>query len=653
MNWTLKTAIWAAAFMAGLAVAQPPGGPPGGGGPGGSGDGIWTRNAAYGEAETFDQCNGHQPQTGMYHHHINPVCLRAQLNDNLAPVYLNGRLGSQYAEASSNLHHSPILGWAYDGYPIYGPYGYSNPADSTSAIKRIQSSFQLRSITTRTTLPAWVLPYEPSVSQNLTSSQYGPAVSTDYPLGRYVQDYDYIAGSGDLDQYNGRFTVTPDFPGGTYAYFVTVNADGTPAFPYVINVQLYGTSSGGSTQSVSTSASKYFESGALAQTASADPHLASWYTTGSQKDAQALSGFDPSAGSSTTWPDNLPSGVNSSGGNTAPAPADVQQIRYDSNNVYINSNNLPSYTIGPWFEATMTGGVFSNWASSVSQQVEISRNPAPAATKPASGMGPVGMWVNGVAIFNVLDGASYSNSGGQDVGGGGVSLRATHLSAASNERGPLAVGSLVTAYPEFGAALATSTQTAASPAWPMTLGGATVTVTDSTGAQTPAPISYASANQLNYQMPSTVATGLGKVTITAGGTSISGTVNIVATYPGIFTANAGRLAAAQTNTVSGSTQAIATTATLNAAGDVVAAPIHVSGGPVYLILYGTGIGSAAVTATIGGVNANVQYSGPQGTYPGLDQVNLLIPASLSGQGQVEVLVTAAGKPANPVYIDIQ
>ena len=76
-------------------------------------------------------------------------------------------------------------------------------------------------------------------------------------------------------------------------------------------------------------------------------------------------------------------------------------------------------------------------------------------------------------------------------------------------------------------------------------------------------------------------------------------------------------------------------------------------GSTYLVLYGTGIGSAAVSATIGGVSANVTYSGPQGTYPGLDQVNLLIPASLAGKGQAPVVVTAAGKPSNPVYVVVQ
>jgi uncharacterized protein (TIGR03437 family) len=294
-----------------------------------------------------------------------------------------------------------------------------------------------------------------------------------------------------------------------------------------------------------------------------------------------------------------------------------------------------------------------NWASTQNTQVQFSRSPSPATTNVASGMGPVGIWVNGVAVFNLLDGGSYSNAAGTDEGGGGISARATHLSSASSERGPLAVGSLVTAYAEFNAALATSTASASSSTWPMALGGATVTVTDSKGAQTPAGILYASPGQVNYQMPSTVATGLGHVTITSGGTSVSGTVNIVSTYPGLFRAATDGLAAAQTVTVNGSSQVVAAASTVNSAGQAIPTPINVASGQVYLVVYGTGIATAAVTATIGGVNATVAYSGAQGQYPGLDQVNLLIPSSLAGKGQVNVVVTAAGKLSNPVYVVIQ
>src|ERR1019366_9078901 len=112
------------------AIAQM--GPP----PGGGGDGIWRRNAYYGELLTFDSCVGHQPGSGQYHYHASPLCLRAQLNDNLITVR-SSRNGSTYSELPSGWHHSPILGWAPDGYPIYGPYSYSNVNDSTSPIKRV------------------------------------------------------------------------------------------------------------------------------------------------------------------------------------------------------------------------------------------------------------------------------------------------------------------------------------------------------------------------------------------------------------------------------------------------------------------------------------------------------------------------------------
>ena len=90
-------------------------------------------------------------------------------------------------------------------------------ARATSAVTRIKSGFRLRSIVTRTTLPDWSLPHHSGVSQSLTSAQYGPNVGTEFPLGRYLEDFEWAAGVGDLDQYNGRFAVTPEFPGGTYA----------------------------------------------------------------------------------------------------------------------------------------------------------------------------------------------------------------------------------------------------------------------------------------------------------------------------------------------------------------------------------------------------------------------------------------------------
>lgn len=618
-------------LMCGAAMAQPPGQG------GASGDGIWRRNAAYGEAQTFDTCMGHQPQTGTYHYHVNPICLRAQLNDNVV-LARNSRVGAIYQEKTSGWTHSPILGWAQDGYPIYGPYGYSDPANPASPVKRMQSSFALRDITTRTSLPTWSLPNHAGVSQQLTSSQYGPPVSAQYPLGRYLEDYDYTAGSGDLDQYNGRTTVTPDFPNGTYAYFITIDANGNPQFPYVIAGQYYGTASGGEVQPVAGTLTEYFENGNYAAPQVTTPLLASWSTKNSTQFAEVISGLDPAAGPSETWPGAEPSGIQTSGSVTTPTYADVQQIRYSSSSVYVNANGLPSYVFGPWFGMQGNGGVFVNFPSDQNVTYEFPLNPSPASSLTSTGGGDVGLWVNGVAVFNFMDGASYSNSAAEDEGGGDVTPGVMNVSSASFEGGPVAANSMVTSTPMFGATIATSTAGATTANWPATLGGATVTVKDSAGTTRTAQISYASAALLNWVVPAGTAAGVATVTVAAGGSSVTGSLNVVATYPNLFMTNASGLAAGYAITASG--------VYLSLTQPIPAGSL--------LVLAGSGLGSAtSATATMGGVSANVVYAGAEGTYPGLDQYNIAIPASLAGAGNVDVIVIAAGLPSNTVNVTIQ
>ena len=172
--------------------------------------GYWHRNAYYFEGESFDSCLGHAQQQGEYHHHCNPRCL--------------------YNDADST-HHSPIIGYAFDGFPIYGAYGFAN-ANGTGGIKRMRSSYQLRKMVNRDTLANGTV---------LNSADYGPAVSVSYPLGDFMEDYQYIANSGDLDANNGRFCITPDYPSGIYAYFVTIDSTLTPVYPYVLGADYFGT----------------------------------------------------------------------------------------------------------------------------------------------------------------------------------------------------------------------------------------------------------------------------------------------------------------------------------------------------------------------------------------------------------------------------
>jgi len=124
--------------------------------------------------------------------------------------------------------HSPIIGWAYDGNPIYGPYGYSNV--NGGLVTLMKSSYKLNS-----------------------SRVDGPPVSS-FPLGFFVEDFTYHENNDDsyLDRNNGRFCITPEYPNGTYAYFVTVNPDSIessglfenyklPQFPYVLGNSYYST----------------------------------------------------------------------------------------------------------------------------------------------------------------------------------------------------------------------------------------------------------------------------------------------------------------------------------------------------------------------------------------------------------------------------
>jgi len=177
-----------------------------------------------------------------------------------------------YTEDPSNLHHSPILGWAYDGYPIYGFYGYTAANNPASGVSRMRTGFVRRNgqnstqdlrTTGRITLPKWaatVFGVANPTNVNpvpLATAQYGPATTcqttgpgglTTYSLGRYAGDYDFLGDLGqtqgvgfDLDQYNGRTCVTPEFPSGTYAYFVAIDASGQTAFPHMLSKKYYGT----------------------------------------------------------------------------------------------------------------------------------------------------------------------------------------------------------------------------------------------------------------------------------------------------------------------------------------------------------------------------------------------------------------------------
>jgi uncharacterized protein (TIGR03437 family) len=180
-----------------------------------------------------------------------------------------------------------------------------------------------------------------------------------------------------------------------------------------------------------------------------------------------------------------------------------------------------------------------------------------------------------------------------------------------------------------------------------------VSLTDSSGVPHIVTPIYASASQINFEIPAGISIGAATVTIGAQ----TAAVQIAAVAPGLFTLNSAGLAAAYVVRVGpGNVQTMETIFTTQN-GSAVAVPISLSPSTdqFYLILYGTGIRGAGsnVTVAIQGINAPVAYAGPQGATPGLDQVNVLLPPQLTGSGTVDIVLTAASKAANVVNIAIQ
>jgi YHYH protein len=124
-----------------------------------------------------DMNNAHVQPNGEYHYHGIPEGFVEKLNKGQAMT---------------------LIGWAADGFPIYVRYGYATASDSQSAVVAMKPSYRIKA----------------------TPDANRPATSL-YAMGTFKQDWEYVAGLGDLDECNGRTGVTPEFPKGIYHYFAT------------------------------------------------------------------------------------------------------------------------------------------------------------------------------------------------------------------------------------------------------------------------------------------------------------------------------------------------------------------------------------------------------------------------------------------------
>jgi hypothetical protein len=206
------------------ALCGGPGKPACPGGPGATQS--WNRDAIVAERAGFDCAKGHPAGTN-YHHHQNPSAFDLDLKVLSTICNLYDADGLYTIDPSK---HSPLIGFAYDGFPIYGAYGYAK-TDGTGGIVRMKSSYKLRDITVRT-----------HHAGNVDVSD-GPAVSATYPIGYFREDYEYQKPTADasyLDEHNGRFCITPEYPNGIYCYFATVDSLHNSSYPYIIGPTFYG-----------------------------------------------------------------------------------------------------------------------------------------------------------------------------------------------------------------------------------------------------------------------------------------------------------------------------------------------------------------------------------------------------------------------------
>ena len=227
------------------ALCGGPGNPPCPGGP--QAIQSWNRDAIPAEMGGFDCAKAH-PAMGNYHHHQNPSAFNLDLLvvSDICTTYPADGL---YVIDTNT--HSPLIGFAYDGFPIYGAYAYAN-TDGSGGVTRMKSGYSLRTITTRAN--------GPDVGQIFTITN-GPNTGNQevMGLGYFREDYEFISNSSSdyLDSHNGRFAVTPEYPSGTYAYYTTVDENHNSAYPYAVGPTFYGNVLGSSVNSINGSTTNY------------------------------------------------------------------------------------------------------------------------------------------------------------------------------------------------------------------------------------------------------------------------------------------------------------------------------------------------------------------------------------------------------------
>jgi uncharacterized protein (TIGR03437 family) len=190
------------------------------------------------------------------------------------------------------------------------------------------------------------------------------------------------------------------------------------------------------------------------------------------------------------------------------------------------------------------------------------------------------------------------------------------------------------------------------------LNGTRVSVKDANGTTRDSTLFYVSKGQINFAVPAGTAAGTSQVKVTApNGSTIFTNVVTAPVVPALFALNSSALVAANLVRVSNGVTTYEPVYEVSA-GAIVPRPLDFgpSGDQLFLVLYGTGLraaGTAGVSVSIAGATIPVLYAGPQGEVEGFDQVNVQLPRTLIGKGNVFITLTANGVAANTVQVTVK
>jgi uncharacterized protein (TIGR03437 family) len=282
---------------------------------------------------------------------------------------------------------------------------------------------------------------------------------------------------------------------------------------------------------------------------------------------------------------------------------------------------------------------YNDAAGFTAAQLSSAEIMAESAALNAGTLTPLGLWY--AAAIKPVNAATVSAAGGI---------------------APVAPSSMVSIY---GANLASMSMFASSLPLPLNLAGISAVVTDASGVQTPLPLFYASSSQINAEIPAAASMGPAVITINTPSGPVVSPVVLNPVAPTLFSGNENGQGVAAAQFVTNGANGQQTTVDIFncTSGNCVSIPLDVSSGQTALVLFGTGIQNRAalsdvtVTITSQSVSAASQtlpaaYAGSAG-YVGEDQVNVILPASLTGSGTVNITVTVAGTVSNTVTALIQ